>query len=336
MSNFTIKLNEAVEYTVEYILNKVSEQQILEFYNGGESIKGNQLMLCKFHKDSNPSLGFYRTKYGKIRYNCFSCGSTGGAIDYVMRVTGLGFKEAIKDIIDNLVPITKNVVSKEREISTPAPSLTHIEFKAFELTDSRYWGQYGLSLEDVLFFNIKAISRFFYKKKDWEKFVLWNSYSKDRPLYGFFYGEGVKVYSPYSKDRKLKWFQTSAPNSIQGLESLNKKGDILFITSSLKDCMVLYKLGYSAIAPNSESQKIEREVLESIKSKYNKTKIVYFNDSDGPGYNYTLKNLEEGDNFIFIPRYYKEKDISDYVKSYGVGEAGELVKRLLKWKKIVS
>lgn len=335
MKNLTIKLNNLVELTPEYVLSKVSEQQIYEYYNGS-ALKSNQLSLCKFHKDSNPSMGFYRRRGSdKIRYNCFSCGSTGGVFDFVMGITGLGFKEALESIIDNLIPISNNVCVENEFLVPSIPPNTHIEYRNFDINDVNYWGKFHITLENLLKFNVKAVKRFFYRKIGWTKYALWGVSTEKFPIYSYHFGEGMKVYNPLTEDKHKKWFQTTNPSALQGLQSLKRSGDVLFITSSLKDCMVLYNLGYSAIAPNAELQQISEDTINELKVLYNKKKIVYFNDSDEAGYKGTFKNMRKGDYYIFIPKYYNTKDISDFVKSYGMKEGNVLVKRLLEWQKII-
>lgn len=48
---------------------------------------------CPFHDDSTPS---FSVKNG--RYKCFACGAGGDVIDFVSRITGLGFADTLNEI----------------------------------------------------------------------------------------------------------------------------------------------------------------------------------------------------------------------------------------------
>ncbi len=59
--------------------------------------KGRELVgLCPFHNEKTPS--FYVVP-DKGFFHCYGCGAHGTAIDYVMRVRGLGFVEAVTEIL---------------------------------------------------------------------------------------------------------------------------------------------------------------------------------------------------------------------------------------------
>lgn len=50
-------------------------------------------VLCPFHAEKTPSMQVRQTERG-WRYHCFGCGEDGDAIDYVMKLDRLTFKEA--------------------------------------------------------------------------------------------------------------------------------------------------------------------------------------------------------------------------------------------------
>lgn len=57
---------------------------------------GNQLALCPFHDDKNPSLVIYPAGKG---FHCFSCGAHGDTIDLVMKVNDTDFVSAVQTIL---------------------------------------------------------------------------------------------------------------------------------------------------------------------------------------------------------------------------------------------
>ncbi len=62
---------------------------------GVGSLKG----LCPFHDEKSPSFNV-RPQVG--RYHCFGCGEGGDAIDFVMKLDGLGFTEAVEYLAGKL------------------------------------------------------------------------------------------------------------------------------------------------------------------------------------------------------------------------------------------
>lgn len=113
---------------------------------------------------------------------------------------------------------------------------------------------------------------------------------------------------------------------IQGAHMIPKNGgDLLVITKSLKDVMVFYELGITAIAPNSENLFVSDKQLEKLKKYFKNIVVFYDNDIAGvSGMNKIKKSYPEL-KFIFIPRKYEAKDISDYYKKYGKEKTLKLI-----------
>ena len=60
--------------------------------------KGREYVcLCPFHNDHSPSM--YVVPAKQI-YHCFVCGASGGAIDFVMKMHGMGYGEALRYLAD--------------------------------------------------------------------------------------------------------------------------------------------------------------------------------------------------------------------------------------------
>ena len=115
---------------------------------------------------------------------------------------------------------------------------------------------------------------------------------------------------------------------IQGYEQLPNNGDTLIITKSLKDVMVLHKLGYTAIAANSENTLIPEKVLIELQNRFKN--IIIFYDTDLPGIK-GAKAMRDKYNLdcIIIPRKYGVKDISDFIKEHKIIKTKKMLKELL-------
>ncbi|MEE0943944.1 MAG: DNA primase [Clostridia bacterium] len=81
--NEVIGENDIVDYISQYVRLKQSGRD----YTG----------LCPFHKEKSPSFHVNRDKQV---FHCFGCGAGGGLMQFVMRVEGLDFVEALKLLAD--------------------------------------------------------------------------------------------------------------------------------------------------------------------------------------------------------------------------------------------
>jgi len=87
---------------VDDILNNIEQEKIYSYYLG-QSISNNKLAKCCFHKDKDPSLGFYWSRNKDLLYyNCFSCGARGNIFEFVKTIKGCTFKESIQIIAEDL------------------------------------------------------------------------------------------------------------------------------------------------------------------------------------------------------------------------------------------
>jgi hypothetical protein len=116
---------------------------------------------------------------------------------------------------------------------------------------------------------------------------------------------------------------------MQGLKQLPANGNILVITKAMKDVMSLYELGISAIAPQAESIIIDMKTMNELKPffKY----IVFNGDWDVAGKKFMIQNrkLHGGLCLFFKEKDRTGKDISDFIKRFGIEEARRLTKDLI-------
>ena len=104
-------------------------------------------------------------------------------------------------------------------------------------------------------------------------------------------------------------------------------GDILVITKSLKDCMLLYELGIPAIAPCSENLFVSNKQYEKLKSKFKNIFLFYDNDQAGISNMNKIRKQYPELIVTFIPRHLEAKDISDFYFKYGKKRTIELINR---------
>ena len=142
-----------------------------------------------------------------------------------------------------------------------------------------------------------------------------------------------KLYTPYADYGK--WLSNCPQNILQGHAQLLYNKNLvnftkvpLIITKSLKDVAVLYKMGYFAIAPQSESVDLGKTEIPKLSKGFND--IVIFYDNDDAGIKYSdLMSTKFNYKKMHIPKEYGQKDISDYVKKYGIKAGNKLMNKLL-------
>lgn len=80
--------------SAEEIKSRLSMQHMAERY--GFVLDRSSCIICPFHHDNHPSLRIYNEP-GRGFY-CYSCNAGGSVIDFVMRLFGLNYKQAIMRI----------------------------------------------------------------------------------------------------------------------------------------------------------------------------------------------------------------------------------------------
>jgi hypothetical protein len=313
-----------IDLSLEGILDKTTEYDIYRYYIGNNFSIG-KIMSSPFRIDKDPSFGIYKSnRSSTLLYKDLATGSTGNCIKFVQELFDISYREAIIKIISdtinkNLTISTEGITIKEDYESTK--TIISIRRKNFCKIDDDYWGQYYLFRDDLRHFNVFPIHEY------WLNDIVqpW-AYKWDNPGYAYQIYNKYKIYKPLSP-KKYKWISNCSNYDIQGYEQLAYKDDLLIITKALKDVMVLYKLGYNAIAPQGENHSIPKEVMTDLQNRFNTIVIFYDNDEAGvAGANKiaTKYNLKT----IFIPNNYP-KDISDYIKQYGVDNSKQLLNTLL-------
>jgi DNA primase len=307
------------------ILDKLSDLDIYEKYLG-QSINLNKLYKCinPNHKDTNPSMGFYQSGQN-INFKCFGCGCNGNQINFIKTYYNCEFKEAInylkKDFkLDSIITTKRSDILTEKRYSEIIPT-----YRNWKLIDFEYWNQFGITLEQCLDYNIHPCKQVNYINKLGE-YKLWAEHSNSNPIYCYEISAKYECYRPYNQ-KKGKWLANTTNFDIRGLEQL-KDSNLLIITSSLKDVMVLANFGYTAISCGGEGKYIPEKVIDYLYSKYDNIIIFYDNDEQGLNYG-EIQASNVGCDYRFIPIIFQNtKDISDFYKKWSKKITSNLLKYL--------
>ena len=270
-----------------------------------------------FKEEKTPSFRFFVSS-GQLFFKCFSTGNTGNVVNLVSLLFNCSYAEAIQMIANeykliNTQPLLQNnYIKKESKIEVEL-------FDTIPESFFKYWEQYEINKKILEYFNIKPA------KYVWlnDKHIL--TYTPEKPIIRYLVNNKYKIYNPYNKD--FKWLSTTKATDIFAINLIPKQGDFLVITKAMKDILCWSSIQIPAIAACSETCVISEDVINDLKNRYDK--IIVFLDNDEAGVN-AMKKYNDKYNLpcYMLPESSGEKDISDYIKTYGKENFQELLTTL--------
>lgn len=322
--------------TKELILSRFSEEQLMEYYLHLPVKKG--LFRSPLRRDKQPTCSFYRNKSGTLIFKDFATGQHLNVFDVVQSIFRCDYFESLRIIANDFGIVRDNTLHKNpgkinlNPIKIKDKEISKIQIEVQEFTDGelKWWGKYGISKDILKRFDVYSCKHVFLNDQ------LFAESQQHCPIFGY-YGkkyQGLELWRCYFPKRTSFRFITNWPSKkIQGYDQLPKKGKLLVITKSMKDSMCLYSCGITACAPNSENLFISDKVLEDLKSRFRNIVVLY--DNDRPGlYNMAKIRREHPElTYVFIPKRYGSKDISDFYKDHGRKETLNLIKTFILWLK---
>lgn len=322
--------------TKELILSRFSEEQLMEYYLHIPVKKG--LFRSPLRRDRQPTCSFYRNKSGTLIFKDFATGQHLNIFDVVQTIFRCNYFDSLRIIANDFGIVRDNALHKNpgkinlNPIKIKDKEISKIQIEVQEFTDSelKWWGKYGISKDILNRFNVYSCKYIFLNDQ------LFAESQQHCPIFGY-YGkkyQGLELWRCYFPKRTSFRFITNWPSKkIQGYDQLPKKGKLLVITKSMKDSMCLYSCGITACAPNSENLFIPDKVLEDLKNRFENIVVLY--DNDRPGlYNMAKIRKEHPElTYVFIPKRYGSKDISDFYKDHGRKETLNLIKTFILWLK---
>ena len=319
---FLIKPN----ITKEYILSRISQESIFNFYTGME-VTSKKLQLSPFRSDNKVTVAFYRSKNNIVYLHDFATNEHTSCFEAVMKLFNLNYYQALNKIAsdfkltDNSEIETKRIEFQSELIETKS-AVIQCQIKDYTEDEFNWWKSFGINERLLKKFHIFSIKHVFLNGE--LKFTS----SDKNPIYGYYFGkdkEGNEKWKLYFPNRdSFRFIGNLKKKVLQGYKQLPKEGELLVITKSMKDVAAMRGFGIYAIAPNSETLFIEEKQLEEFKKRFKHILVLY--DNDRPG-RYNLAKIRKQHpelNYFFIPRQY-EKDFTDTIRKYGVEKMKELI-----------
>lgn len=311
------------------LLDLHTEEEYMSFYLGIVPDKG--LHCNPLRADKRPTASFYRARNGELVFKDFQTGFHGNFVDVVIEKFKCDYNKAVA-IIANDFDIVKRPSLEKNEstvaydgtrIEASTDTLIQCEIREYTQQEKDWWADFGITEATLKKYHVFAVKNLFLNNA----YLLTSSPSS--MVYGYYFGkqdgrELWKIYFPL----KIQFRFLLNTNVLQGAKQLPKEGDLVVVTKSMKDVMVLHELGIPAVAPQAESVIINTNQYKALKKRF---KYVIFNgDWDRAGQHFMAESRRRfhGICLSFTNKLRDGKDISDYVKKYGMDSARELVKTL--------
>lgn len=306
------------------VLEKVNQFDIFRFYCPNFTSL-NKLFKSELREDNHPTCSI-AARSDKLYYRDFATMAKGiDCFTYIQQKFNINFIQSLSlintdfnlNLLDNFnLSISHNLALKQKtdfqfsDVNTIKVDIK-VQIRKWNSADKDYWfGKYDITSKTLKKFNIFPLSGYFIN----------DSYTKCTTItYGYYFGkysdgrEIWKLYQPLS-DKLQKW-RTNAEYEIQGWDQLTllQNKDILILTKSLKDILVLYQIGIPAISLQAESHNLDINKANELKSQYKNIFILYDNDETGKNSAESLSKLLSFE-VIFMPD--GTKDASDFVEMY--------------------
>lgn len=308
--------------TLDWILSKVTEYDIYAKYIG--QFKVGMIYNSPFRKDKNPSFGIYYSKRTKqLLFKDHGTGECGNVIKFVSLFTGkTEYNDILSDIVDKLNITNNTKLVSSKQYIQPTETVIGVVRQEFTDVDINYWKQFNISINTLKKFNVNSIKYYLCNG------IVKGTYKRENPMYAYKVYNNFKIYRPLA-DKYTKWRNNLTDYDIQGYEQLPQKGDILFITKSMKDVMCLHEMGYPAVSPSSESTFLPKDVLEQLKTRFKRIIILFDRDTAGVKRSCKLSR-ETGLEAMFINKKFKAKDVSDAVKANSFEEIKNWLNETIK------
>ena len=308
--------------TLDWILSKVTEYDIYAKYIG--QFKVGMIYNSPFRKDKNPSFGIYYSKRTKqLLFKDHGTGECGNVIKFVSLFTGkTEYNDILSDIVDKLNITNNTKLVSSKQYIPPTETVIGVVRQEFTDIDINYWKQFNISINTLKKFNVNSIKYYLCNG------IVKGTYKRENPMYAYKVYNNFKIYRPLA-DKYTKWRNNLTDYDIQGYEQLPQKGDILFITKSMKDVMCLHEMGYPAVSPSSESTFLPKDVLEQLKTRFKRIIILFDRDTSGVKRSRKLSR-ETSLEAMFINKKFKAKDVSDAVKANSFEEIKNWLNETIK------
>lgn len=332
----------------EFILSKISEEQIFIKYLGLEPVDKGQFINPLRNNDENAGCSFYINTQGIWKFHDIAAGYNWDCFNVVEFSYGLSFKEALIRIAIDFGILEGNIsnhyIAKKEKVKRQAAKL-RIKRRAWTKSDYIFWKSYHISPERLDFFKVSPVQQAWLARED-NILVTAYYYKEADPCYAYYFPSyGSYEYKLYFPLRNKNKFLHVNSNIIQGFEQLPDTGDNLLYTKSLKDVMCIdnfsNEFNLYSVAPMSETVLIDKEQFSNLYNRFDNSGTLFDFDRTGIKLMKKYKDEYRLQPYMFGMEFRNRlfgkesiKDFSDFLKIKGIDETKRLIERFIQKKEI--
>lgn len=315
------------EVTKEFILTRVSQEEIFEMYG---IMVTPYMFKSPLRSDRKPTCKFYRRLNGQLYLRDYSGDFWGDCFDLVIRKTGKKFFLALDDIAlrfnlitntGSLSPIEKApIVSKV--IIEPETCKIRVKRRSWNRADLKFWEMIGVSQSTLNKFHVTPLDRAWINDNP----IFWYGHQNEIAFVYHFpeYGEfEYKLYFPFRTENRFIHGNASV---LQGFHRMPKQGDFGLVTKSYKDVIALYEFGIPACAPMAETIIVQPLEAKDLSERFSIMCTLY--DIDNLAGIHSMQRMKKDYGWqplFFNIRKGQPKDFTDFIKHSGIGNTRLLV-----------
>ncbi len=268
------------DITKEYILSRVSPEQIMEHYLQLK-VDLRAKYTSPLRKDRHPTCNYFYARSGDLLFKDHNGSFVGDCFKVVMALYQRNFPQALEMIASDFalanIPIgeeIKPVRPPEAYEVKKAEIVAH--YRPWEQFHFDYWEKFGVSPSTLDFFNVGVVDT------AWVNKYLVYRYKDTDPCFAYnFSKDDRKLYFPFRKKSTGESRFMGNSEMVQGYSQLPLKGNLLVITKSQKDVMSLYELGVPAISLQAETIMPSVELISQLKTRFKQIWTLYDFDLTG-------------------------------------------------------
>jgi hypothetical protein len=331
------QVDPAVSINSDFVLSKLDEAQIFYYYFGHFEL--GKVYPSKFRKDRSPSTGFYINRNGKLIYNDLKTGEKLNCFAFVAKLHNISYLDATKRVAADFglvrgtkTSLAQSILDKSIEFDREVKRNTIIQIipDYWQSHHIEYWRQYEITEDELKREQVYPVKRLFVNKAEKSvddlcfAYVVTEQVGKELRTY-------LKIYQPHSEVRK--WISNVPITVPFGLTTLKYGTEHLIAGKAQKDRLILLKMFPSVIGTQNESESaLQDGLVKHLTFHFPRRTIIW--DSDETGVTNCTKFNNRGFGYFNTPKALLDrgiKDISDYVKAFGL----KALETLLKEKNIL-
>lgn len=348
------------ELTKTYILDRISEEEIMEKYLGvavtNDTLVANSV-CSPLRKDNSPTCNYWYSRTGKLRFKDWSGHFHGDCFDVVAYKIQVNSRDSkafqlvlhtiAKDFRIHKYKDYKEVekydeITKEfyKKLKTPSQTLIKVVPRTWNYHDDYYWGKFLVDRKTLEIGKVYPVEELYISKRG-KPFIRIYSYSFKDLAYAYYGGKDNtgkpmwKIYFPLrnKRDKKNPRF-LSSHSFLQG-KHLIQPARFCIVTKAYKDVLAFRKFNIMAVAPSAEGVLLTKDEYWLLRKNFDFILSCMDYDRTGKLMAKQLKDIYGIEPIMFTDGYfntynYGSKDPAEYIHKNGYSNSMLLFQTVYK------